>query len=536
MATQFTWGSSTPTSAALPASTGLVGSATPAPAPAPAPAPSTSGLLTNVQRQDIEQSYASLTALGSQSALNNYLATTPYTAAQLAAVTGYSEADLQTAINSARAANTTAQQWTPATTQQWGNYSQPMGGDPSTYNTLSPTSLNNFHMAQIGGYRGTYEEWASGYNQRKQNEYQQAQQEAAANPNVVVGGSTGTAASNLVPPTPAPAPAPASQNFNLNFGTAAGAGGLQSTDMTVFNATLAQLAQLGPAGIAQAQQAVAAQVDAATTYEAKQAALARLEAVKSYAAQMWQVTPDQTVRGQLEEILKEDGALMQQASSRAMQQMNARGLLNSSLAVGASQSALYDAAMPIATADAGTYANAARTNAQYKNEAERFNAEQANTSNRLAFTEGNATNKFNAAAENDAARFAAEQQNSNDRLNVQLQTQVNQANAAAQNSLKQAQLQAETSLKNAQISSQTTVQVAEMNRQYSQLASLSTTSSSLLTSYNSDINNIVLSDLPAAAKEAAINARTQTLRMSMNVIGAINGDVDMNKLLNQILG
>lgn len=82
----------------------------------------------------------------------------------------------------------------------------------------------------------------------------------------------------------------------------------------------------------------------------------------------WDVAPNETVRSQLQQIIADDSPLMQQARARAMQASNARGLLNSSMAATAGESALYDAAMPIATQDASTYARAGE-----------FNAGQANT-------------------------------------------------------------------------------------------------------------------------------------------------------------
>ncbi len=183
-----------------------------------------------------------------------------------------------------------------------------------------------------------------------------------------------------------------------------------------------------------------------------------------------EVTPEMSVEERASRIANTDSPLMQAARGRAMQQMNERGLINSSIGIQAGQDAVLDRATDIAKADAQT-----------------------------------------------------EFQNA-------------QANANRIQQMKVAQLQAQTALQQSQISAQTQLSVAEINRQYSQMANLSSAANSQLTSFNNDINNIVLSDLPTEAKEAAINRRTQTYRMSMNVLGSINGDVDMNSLLNSILG
>jgi hypothetical protein len=87
----------------------------------------------------------------------------------------------------------------------------------------------------------------------------------------------------------------------------------------------------------------------------------------------WEVSKNQTVANQIEQIIAADSPLMQQARMRALQAANQRGLLNSSMAVSAGESALYDAAMPIAQQDASTYADSARFNADASNTFSRDN-------------------------------------------------------------------------------------------------------------------------------------------------------------------
>lgn len=87
----------------------------------------------------------------------------------------------------------------------------------------------------------------------------------------------------------------------------------------------------------------------------------------------WDVQPNETVRSQLQQIIADDSPLMQQARARALQTANGRGLLNSTMAMTAADSAMYDAAMPIATQDAGTYARAGEFNANTKNTFSRDN-------------------------------------------------------------------------------------------------------------------------------------------------------------------
>ena len=60
-----------------------------------------------------------------------------------------------------------------------------------------------------------------------------------------------------------------------------------------------------------------------------------------------------SVAGAVNQLTSTDSPIIQQGRTRALQKMNDRGLLNSSMAQTASDSAAYDAAIPIATADLG---------------------------------------------------------------------------------------------------------------------------------------------------------------------------------------
>lgn len=81
----------------------------------------------------------------------------------------------------------------------------------------------------------------------------------------------------------------------------------------------------------------------------------------------WDVTSPQTVQGQAAGIIDAESPLMQQARGRAMQQMNERGLINSSLAAQAAQDAVMDRAIQIGSQDASTNASSAQFNANQQN-------------------------------------------------------------------------------------------------------------------------------------------------------------------------
>lgn len=92
----------------------------------------------------------------------------------------------------------------------------------------------------------------------------------------------------------------------------------------------------------------------------------------------WNVDDNQLVEKRAANLIKEDSPLMQLARSRAEQQANGRGLLNSSIAVGAGQTAVLDKAIDIGGRDASTFAQSAQFNADSSNKASMFNAGQSN--------------------------------------------------------------------------------------------------------------------------------------------------------------
>lgn len=106
----------------------------------------------------------------------------------------------------------------------------------------------------------------------------------------------------------------------------------------------------------------------------------------------WDVTDNQTVAGNVNALIGENSPLMQRAASQADAEMNARGLINSNMAVGAAQGALYDKALQIATPDAATRARAGE-----------FNAGQSTNVNLANTAATNRAGEFTAGAANTGA-------------------------------------------------------------------------------------------------------------------------------------
>ena len=91
-------------------------------------------------------------------------------------------------------------------------------------------------------------------------------------------------------------------------------------------------------------------------------------------------TPDanETVSGQFNDLIKSDNPLITMGRTMAKQEMNKKGLLNSSMAIGAADAAAYQTALPIAQADAATYKGVADMNQNAQNQALQSNTAALN--------------------------------------------------------------------------------------------------------------------------------------------------------------
>ena len=97
-----------------------------------------------------------------------------------------------------------------------------------------------------------------------------------------------------------------------------------------------------------------------------------------YQATPYKVEPQGLVQNQLRDIVAQDSPLMRQAARISQQKMNDRGLVNSSMAVGAGHEAVISQAAPIAQADAATYDRAMTNTANQENAARQFAAAAEN--------------------------------------------------------------------------------------------------------------------------------------------------------------
>lgn len=148
---------------------------------------------------------------------------------------------------------------------------------------------------------------------------------------------------------------------------------------------------------------------------------------QNYAAQGLTVTPDMLVNEQVANLMQ--SPVGQMAMDVAREQMNSRGMMNSTAAMNAITMAAIKAGIPIAQQDAATYLTAAQESMAAENAARQANAAQQNTMSSLNANAQNAARAFNAGAANTASQSNAQnrlqykmnQENiaSNDRANAQ---------------------------------------------------------------------------------------------------------------------
>jgi len=247
----------------------------------------------------------------------------------------------------------------------------------------------------------------------------------------------------------------------------------------------------------------------------------RYQATQLKAPAQWTVDGKQTVSGQLNTILGSGSALMQQADTQGLQTANSRGLLNSSIAAGASEGAMIAAATPIATADATTYSKAAGYNADEKNQFATTNANAQNTASQ--FNAGNA----NTGYQNQLAR-AAEDNLQKQRLGATAALQTQQLGAtASENQKSRAQETAQSLFKaNAEAS------IAQLNNQHSFnvntqsiVGGLGSDLMKLMTAINADTN------MNQQSKDYSIQQAYAAYKANISLISAVGSIPNVASLL-----
>ncbi len=259
----------------------------------------------------------------------------------------------------------------------------------------------------------------------------------------------------------------------------------------------------------------------------------------------YNVSNNQTVANQLQGIIAAESPLMQQAQTRSMQGMNERGLLNSSMAVGAGQSALYDAALPIAQADAETRFLGEQFKAEQKNAIELANMNAKNRAKEFEKAMEQEGGLANLAALNNASQFDLTNQadvfkflyGENVRMemfNADKRQEASMYVADTANKFTMAQLEQDFEAKIAsadaqvktqlqQIDAVTRVTLATTEAEFKQLMQTTSSAGDAFQQTLATISELTQNtDLDADALQAAIGQQLNQLQLSLTVFEALN--------------
>ena len=242
-------------------------------------------------------------------------------------------------------------------------------------------------------------------------------------------------------------------------------------------------------------------------------------------ATQWSVSPDMTVQSQLRSVMDTNNPLMQQARTQGLQIANERGLLNSSIAESGAMDSMYKAALPIAVADAATYAKSASENAG--------NATNITNNNTSA-----ATSIANTAANNDTSRFNNAANNATTLAVNNSNNETSRANTAANNATTLATNAAnnETSRANAKLQTDAAAALGLEESQYRKLAQGSSSAAQLMTNYQGQLSSLLKdqSFSDTEARQAAIDQLTNSTKAAIQMIGAMAGDLDIAAYMSQL--
>lgn len=397
-------------------------------------------------------------------------------------------------------------------------------------------------------------------------------------------GPTGSTPVNPGAPTPAPTPAPAVMpplpsgppTFSLPPGspgtpdyigtspnTSDGTGGVNPTLVTGSGGQglIATTAATAPGVQAPTASATGYNATTATAAPGVQAGNAQAGLVQ---ATDWQDDPGQVVANRVRDILAEDSPLMQQAQTRALQQQNARGTRNSSMAIGAAQAAMIDAALPIAQQDAQTSAQRAQFNAGNRTEVSKANAqlftdvskfnvenalkagvinqEQANAIAQFNASQVNRASEFTAASANDMAKFNADALLKAGIINQEQANAMSRFNAEQANELAKFELQNDTdiakfnasesnAIKKLALDSGTRVELANIEAGYKTLMQANASAGDLYKQMLLNITNIMSNpNMDGEAKRIAAQQQMNLLNNGLGVIGTMT-NLDLGDLL-----
>lgn len=232
----------------------------------------------------------------------------------------------------------------------------------------------------------------------------------------------------------------------------------------------------------------------------------------TYAPTAQTVSEKSTVQNQLANITANGSALNTQAEVAANKAMAGRGLLNTSIAVGAARDAVIKNALPIAQQDAGTYANTDSANAQFSNTADQFNAGQKNQ----------ITGQLISA---DTSLAVADK-------NIKSQQLISDKDNATK--LQMQQLDTETKKALAGLDEQTKVKLQNLDASDKQLLQTNISAANAYAQLAQALANISTSTtMDAAAKQQATDNQIGLFRQNLQALGKVSG-LDLSKYFETV--
>ena len=225
----------------------------------------------------------------------------------------------------------------------------------------------------------------------------------------------------------------------------------------------------------------------------------QMQAAQVATPTQWNVTAPQTVQGQIKDIINPNSPIMQQARTGALEQMNSRGLVNSSMAITAGDDAAYRAAIPIATADASTYAKSASYNADAQNQVNLANAQYANQAGQ--------------------SNLSANTQTSIAKMNDDTQKQLSTLDAATRTNIAKMNDDTQKQLSTLDVATRTNLQTLQNENQV--LLNTNSQASSLFSNATSALNNIAMSTtMDGPTKQDASAQVWSNLQAQIKVLSA----------------
>ena len=261
-------------------------------------------------------------------------------------------------------------------------------------------------------------------------------------------------------------------------------------------------------------------------------------------ANLRSVQEDELVQTQLERILAKDSPLMKRVASQGADFANDRGMLNSTMGAQASQAAMIDAALPIATADAAAIQTVYRDNQHYLNEIAVFNASEENAMTKFNVSEANRAASENAGRktqvslantefENSARQFLAAETNQTNRFNVSETNQQRAALAAETNQTNRFNASEANSAAANNASSANQMLLAGFDAEQRRILSSSDSARAVMAQFN-EMSAAIAADpnLDGSGRQAAMANLLAGSQQSLALVGDLNGIENLDQYLD----